>query len=139
MNLKFRKNTHVEKILERSHSGEHNYSLSQIEWKFENKEVVFILWSKPRFWRRSLPVFLVQRSNGSFAILSSQKFRGLPCYLYDIIDIESFLQKYAFTELKADEDGMYEIYDKLQEIKDKPGIGFIETHMEQKTKVYDIA
>lgn len=138
MNLRIKSNKYIEKILSKSYSPEYSITLGQINWRLENKETVFILWSKPVLWRKPTVAFLMKRSCGDFALLAPRVKGEQPGFLYDIIDIDEFVKRYAVSEMSSDEEMFYELYDKLEEVKDKPGIGFIETRKEDKTRVYEL-
>ena len=136
--MKIRNNRYIEKLLACSYSSEAPLSIDQIKWRMENKETIFALLVGGGLFRKATTLPLIRRTNGAFAILSPRDKKGISVFAYDINDVEAFLQKYSFVELDdTDDSDNDKIYAFLEQVKDTPGIGFIETLSDKPTRVFE--
>ena len=64
----------------------------------------------------------------------------IPCYLYDIMDIDEFIKRYPIRVIYQQDDDLTEkLCEDLEKIKDRQTRGFIETRQGQETIIYEIA
>ena len=145
--LKLRNNKYIEQLLEQSknmwNKEIQSLSLAQIEWRFTNKETVLGIISKTGiFTTKIIQLILLKKKDGRYVLFSpsTKKDKGIPCFLYDIGDIDEFVKRYPIQPV-YDMEGISldELYDELEIIKEKPTRGFIETAKERKTEVFEIA
>lgn len=145
--LELQNNKYIRKILDNSRQL-WNYdiaplSLSQIEWRLENRrEVIGISTYDGLFLRRSIQLILIKSDDGSFKLFSpsTKKDKTIPCFLYDIMDIEEFVKRYPIQVVYDDNIDLPldELYDELLEIRNRPTRGFIETRKDLETEIYEI-
>lgn len=145
-----RTNKYIKKLLEGSKSN-HSFScnsdegltLSQIEWRMENMNgTIGIVGSEGILFTKYSFLILLRKSDGDYVLLapSSKKDKGTPCYLYDIIDIKEFINRYPIQPLFLDWDkeDREELYFQLEEVKDRVTRGFIETELNQETRILEL-
>jgi hypothetical protein len=87
-------------------------------------------------------LILLRKSDGDYVLFapSSKKDKGTPCYLYDIIDIKEFINRYPIQPLFLDWDkeDREELYFQLEEVKDRVTRGFIETELNKETRILEL-
>lgn len=148
--MMLRTNKYIKKLLERSkynHSFSYNLNegltLSQVEWRMENMNgTIGIIGSEGILFTKYSFLILLRRSDGDYVLLapSSKKDKGAPCYLYDIIDIKEFINRYPIQPLFLDWDkeDREELYFQLEEVKDQVTRGFIETELNKETRILEL-
>lgn len=143
--MMLRQNKYVSKILERSKTFiDKGLTLDQIKWRNDNKndEVLGIITSTGGLFGKPLQLILLQNSRGDYRLFSvaSKKDGIVPCFLFDIIGVEEFIKRYPIVPVynAFGEDITQKIVEELDEIKDKPAIGFIEVREDKDTMVYEI-
>ena len=142
--LRLRRNKFLTRLLEGAKHMWNNeissLTLSQILWRQENRnDLIGSIGKRSLF--RTIPVFLLKREDGGYVLFApSSKKDDIPCYLYDILDIQEFVKRYPMTPLMLEEDeyDTAEVYEEFNRIKDKPTRGFIETELNEETKIYEI-
>jgi hypothetical protein len=143
--LTLRNNKYIRKLLETSRNFWNeeipSLTLAQIDWRFENSDVVMGLIGKPSFFSGHKQAILLKRTDGNFVLLSpSTRKDEIPCFLYDIMDIDEFIKRYPIRVIYQQEDDLTEaLCADLDKIKDKQTRGFIETRKGQETIIYEIA
>lgn len=143
--LRLRNNKYIKKMLDtsRDYWNEEipSLSLAQIDWRFENSNAVMGLIGKPSFFSGHKQAILLKRTDGNYVLLSpSTKKDDIPCYLYDIMDIDEFIKRYPIRVIcQQDDDLIEKLCEDLERIKDKRTRGFIETRQGQETIIYEIA
>ena len=143
--LKLRNNKYIRKMLDtsRDYWNEEipSLSLAQIDWRFENSNAVMGLIGKPSFLSSHKQAILLKRTDGNYVLLSpSTRKDDIPCYLYDIMDIDEFIKRYPIRVIYQQDDDLTEkLCEDLERIKDKQTRGFIETRQGQETTIYEIA
>lgn len=148
--MMLRTNKYIKKLLEGSKSN-HSFSynsdegltLSQIEWRMENMNgTIGIVGSEGILFTKYSFLILLRKSDGDYVLLapSSKKDKGTPCYLYDIIDIKEFINRYPIQPLFLDWDkeDREELYFQLEEVKDRVTRGFIETELNKETRILEL-
>ena len=141
--LKLRNNKYIRKILDtsRNYWNEEipSLSLAQIDWRFENSNVIMGLIGKPSFFSSHRQAILLKRTDGNYVLLSPST-RKDDLYLYDIMDIDEFIKRYPIRVIYQQDDDLTEqIYEDLERDKDGRTRGFIETRQGQETIIYEIA
>ena len=143
--LKLRNNKYIRKILDTScnywNKEIPSLSLAQIDWRFENSNTVMGLIGKPSFFSSHRQAILLKRTDGNYVLLSpSTRKDEIPCYLYDIMDIDEFIKRYPIRVIYQQDDDLTEkLCEDLEKIKDRQTRGFIETRQGQETIIYEIA
>lgn len=145
--MTLRANKYIVEALENSRNywneDMNSLSLAQIEWRFENQTPVLgILTSMGVIFKTSVQLILLKRTDGNYVLFapSSKKDKGIPCFLYDIMDIEEFLKRYPIQPIyEGTNIPLDDLYDELESIKDKTTRGFIETRLNEPTRVYELA
>lgn len=145
--MTLRANKYIAEALENSkrywNEDMNSLSLAQIEWRFENQTPVLgILTSMGVIFKTSVQLILLKRTDGNYVLFapSSKKDKGIPCFLYDILDIEEFLKRYPIQPIYDNVDiPLDDLYDELDSIKDKTTRGFIETRLKEPTRIYELA
>lgn len=150
--MMLRANKYIKKLLENSkhrqtpwdYYGKDGLTLPQIEWRNENSySVMGIIGVEGRLFPRYSHLILLKRSDGDYVLLSpsSKKDKGLPCFLYNILNIEEFLKRYSVSPLflEWDKQEVEELHFQLQSIKDKSTRGFIETEPNEETRIIELA
>lgn len=145
--MTLRKNKYIYDILESSKSlwneNMSSLSLAQIEWRFDNKATVLGIIGKVGFiFKTTIQLILLKKTDGNYVLFSpsSKKDGGMPCFLYDILDIDEFVKRYPVQPVYDNSEiPLDDLYDELESIKDKTTRGFIETRKNDITRIYEIA
>ena len=89
---RLRRNKFLTKLLEGARHMWNNeipsLTLSQILWRQENRnDLIGCIGKRSLF--RTIPVFLLKRKDGGYVLFApSSKKDDIPCYLYDILNIQ---------------------------------------------------
>ena len=142
-----RANKYIVEGLENSktlwNEGVNSLSLAQIEWRFKNKETVLGVIGKAGFlFKTTIEFILLKKDDGNYVLFSpaSRKDKGIPCFLYDIMEIEEFVKRYPVQPVyDNDEIPLEDLYDELESIKNNRTRGFIETRVGEPTRIFEIA
>lgn len=145
--MTLRANNYILKALENSkkywNKDMNSLSLAQIEWRFENQTTVLgIVTSVGNIFKTPLQLILLKKDDGNFVLFSpsSKKDKGIPCFLYDIMDIEEFIKRYPIQPVYDNSEiPLEDLYDELEKIKNKITRGFIETRLNEQTRIYELA
>lgn len=145
--MTLRNNKYIYNILENSrkmwNEDMNSLSLAQIEWRFENKATVLgIIGKTGILFKTTIQLILLKKTDGNYVLFSpsSKKDKGVPCFLYDIMDIDEFVKRYPIQPVYDDMDiTLDDLYDELESIKNKTTRGFIETRKNDMTRIYEIA
>lgn len=145
--MTLRNNKYIYDILESSKSlwneNMNSLSLAQIEWRFDNKAAVLGIIGKAGFiFKTTIQLILLKKTDGNYVLFSpsSKKDKGMPCFLYDILDIDEFVKRYPVQPVYDNSEiPLDDLYDELESIKDKTTRGFIETRKNDITRIYEIA
>jgi hypothetical protein len=141
--MQLRNNKFLSKLLDNSHkywnSDVPSLSLNQIEWRNENTTSVMGIISKIYF-HKMVCLFLLRRDDGTYVLFApGSKDDESPTYLYDIMDIGEFINRYPIRVI-TDINGVPadEIYDTLDRIKNEQTKGFIENRLNTKTMIFEM-
>ena len=145
--MTLRTNNYILKALENSkkywNEDMNSLSLAQIEWRFENQTTVLgIATSVGNIFKTPIQLILLKKDDGNFVLFSpsSKKDKGIPCFLYDIMDIEEFIKRYPIQPVYDNSEiPLEDLYDELEKIKNKITRGFIETRLNEQTRIYELA
>ena len=145
--MTLRANNYILKALENSkkywNEDMNSLSLAQIEWRFENQTTVLgIVTSVGNIFKTPIQLILLKKDDGNFVLFSpsSKKDKGIPCFLYDIMDIEEFIKRYPIQPVYDNSEiPLEDLYDELEKIKNKITRGFIETRLNEQTRIYELA
>lgn len=145
--MTLRANNYILKALENSkkywNKDMNSLSLAQIEWRFENQTTVLgIVTSVGNIFKTPIQLILLKKDDGNFVLFSpsSKKDKGIPCFLYDIMDIEEFIKRYPIQPVYDNSEiPLEDLYDELEKIKNKITRGFIETRLNEQTRIYELA
>lgn len=145
--MTLRANNYILKALENSkkywNKDMNSLSLAQIEWRFENQTTVLgITTSVGNIFKTPIQLILLKKDDGNFVLFSpsSKKDKGIPCFLYDIMDIEEFIKRYPIQPVYDNSEiPLEDLYDELEKIKNKITRGFIETRLNEQTRIYELA
>lgn len=144
--MTLRANNYILKALENSkkywNEDMNSLSLAQIEWRFENQTTVLgITTSVGNIFKTPIQLILLKKDDGNFVLFSpsSKKDKGIPCFLYDIMDIEEFIKRYPIQPVYDNSEiPLEDLYDELEKIKNKITRGFIETRLNEQTRIYEL-
>lgn len=143
--MMLRPNKYIKKILDGSKRFvDKGLTLEQIQWRGENKndKVLGLMTTTGTFFKKPLQLILLQKSDGGYRLFTvrSKKDGIIPCFLFDIIGIEEFVKRYPIVPVydAFGSDISEKIVEELEEIKDKPAIGFIEIRENADTMVFEI-
>lgn len=141
-----RRNRYIENLLNSStemwNNGISPLNMSQIEWLYNNTDkIVGILCKQGFLFSKYITLILLKNDSGNYVLFSpySKKEKGIPHYLYDIIDIEEFINRYPIQRVYEDDDFSIELKEDLEKIKNHTTIGFIETRKTINTEVYNLS
>lgn len=145
--MTLRANNYILKALENSrkywNEDMNSLSLAQIEWRFENQTTILgIATSVGNIFKTSIQLILLKKDDGNFVLFSpsSKKDKGIPCFLYDIMNIEEFIKRYPIQPVYDNSEiPLDDLYDELEKIKNKITRGFIETRLNEQTRIYELA
>lgn len=144
--MTLRANNYILKALENSrkywNEDMNSLSLAQIEWRFENQTTILgIATSVGNIVKTPIQLILLKKDDGNFVLFSpsSKKDKGIPCFLYDIMDIEEFIKRYPIQPVYDNSEiPLEDLYDELEKIKNKITRGFIETRLNEQTRIYEL-
>lgn len=142
---RMRRNKFLVKLLESSRQMWNDdikpLTLSQIEWRQENKyDVIGCIGKRTLF--KTVPVFLLRKDKNDYVLFApASKRDDVPCFLYNIIDIDEFINRYPMMTLVLEDDDLFDVmalHDELEKIKVKLTRGFIETRENEETRIYEL-
>lgn len=144
--IPLRNNKYIKDLLSKSRTMWNDMvpslNLAQIEWRLENQEVILGIVTKTGLFNNKIvQLILLKKDDGQYILFSpaSKKDKGIPCFLYDIADIDEFVKRYPIQPVYDNKDFAIDgLYDELLTIKTKPTRGFIETRKNEETEVFEI-
>lgn len=134
--LQLKRNSYVEKILKKSQKLEsrNKMNLTQINWRFDNTES--ILGINFRCFLQLKYAFVIRRGDGTFALISLGKQKKSSVRIFNIIDMEAFIDKCPIKILDYWDDSKA-LYDSLDVIKEVNPNGYIDI-IDNTISVYEL-
>ena len=141
--MKLRFNKYLVNLLETSrkmwNEDVEPLNLAQLEWRTENQTKVLGLKSSYGFlFKKYTELIIAKRKDGNYVLFApaSKKDDGIPSFFYDILDIAEFVKRYPVQPVY---EGLDDLYDEVETIKEKMTRGFVETRENTPTQIFEIA
>jgi hypothetical protein len=137
----FKNNRYIEKILRNNidlFDEKQKLDIRQVNWNIENDIAPLAVYGKAGIFSPYQGLFLLKRDNGKYGLFAPRtKKDDSPTHIYEITDIEKFIETFRVNSLVSNEFPKDMLIDILKELSSHPAIGFVEIY-EKDFAVYEL-